>query len=281
MSEQAATLLACGKVNQRLRVLGRDPSGYHILETIFLRIELADQVTVRTGVSGRSVDCRGAELGPMERNLAYRAAMSLREAGGPEDFAIEIEKRIPVGAGLGGGSADAAAVLQGLNALSAKPLPHEALLRLAGELGADVPFLVSGAPMALAWGRGERLIPLGAPPVRQLVLLVPPFQVSTADAYRWWDESRSSADAEPMVWKAGKLGDWQELSRLARNDLEPVVAARHPEISGMRQALLDAGASIAMMSGSGSVVFGVFERAPGGEVRYEGAREVRTRTVGS
>ena len=260
MSGREARLPAQAKVNLYLRILAREASGYHQIETIFLRLALADEVVVRTGVGGRTVDCHGADVGPMELNLAYRAAMALRDAGGPDTFAIEIEKRIPVGAGLGGGSADAAAVLRALNALSDSPLPDDQLLGLAATLGADVPFLTSGAVMALAWGRGERMLVLEPPPSRTVVLLVPPFAISTAEAYAWLDaDLRQPASVpRPRIWRSDDLSGWPALSAIAHNDFEHLVAARHPEIDELASDLRAAGASSALMSGSGSAVFGIF-----------------------
>lgn len=260
MSHPAARILAQAKVNLVLRVLARETSGYHQIETLFLRLDLADEIVVRPGGRGRTLDCRGADVGPMERNLAYRAAMAMREAGGPDAFAIEIDKRIPVGAGLGGGSADAAAVLRALNAGRAEPLPDDRLLALAAGLGADVPFLASGAVMALAWGRGERMLALRSPPARQVVVLAPPFGVSTAQAYGWIDSAAPAVTAGMLDREA--LTDWTGLAANAHNDFEPVVTARHPDISGLVTALREAGASPALMSGSGSAVFGIFAHAP-------------------
>ncbi len=249
---------AQAKVNLYLRILAREASGYHQIETIFLRLALADEVVVRTGVAGRTLDCRGADVGPVERNLAWRAAMALRDAGGPDTFAIEIEKRIPVGAGLGGGSADAGAVLRALNSLSESPLPDDKLLAVAATLGADVPFLTSDAVMALAWGRGERMLALDPPPSRPVVLLVPPLSISTPDAYTWMDAHAASATA-PRLWQAADFLGWPALASLAYNDFEHVVVSRHSEVGDMLKLLRSSGASPAMMSGSGSAVFGVFD----------------------
>src|SRR5688572_27908453 len=162
-----ARVRAQAKVNLILRILAREASGYHGLETLFARLDLADEVTVRVGARGRAVDCRGADVGPPEANLALRAGEAFAEAAGwPAGFAVEIEKHIPVGGGLGGGSADAGAVLRALNALAPAPIPRETLLAIAGRLGADVPFLTDDAPLALAWGRGERMLALPALPPR-------------------------------------------------------------------------------------------------------------------
>src|SRR5574338_1226532 len=159
-----ARTVAQAKVNLVLRVLAREASGYHQLETLFCRLELADDVVVRTNVTGRSLECAGeamprAGLGPGEQNLAWRAASAYAEATGwPNAWAVEITKRIPVGGGLGGGSADAGAVLRCLNALAPAPVSEAALIALASGLGSDVPFLTIDAPLALGWGRGERLL---------------------------------------------------------------------------------------------------------------------------
>jgi 4-diphosphocytidyl-2-C-methyl-D-erythritol kinase len=256
VSGPAVRVNAQAKVNLRLRILAREASGFHQLETIFLRLALADEVTVRTGVRGRALECRGAETGPAERNLAYRAAMALREAGGPDTFAIEIEKRIPVGAGLGGGSADAAAVLRALNAAAERPLPDEHLLGLAARLGADVPFLASRAVMALGWGRGERMLALEPPPSRPVVLLVPPFPISTGEAYGWLDDMVGPPPMEPRLWNPSELSGWPALASLAHNDFERVVAVRHPSIATHLRELRTV-APLAQLSGSGSAVFGV------------------------
>lgn len=281
MSAPEVHVRAPAKVNLVLRILARESSGYHQLETLFLRIGLADEIAVRTGVQGRSVDCRGADTGPMERNLAYRAAMAVREAGGPDTFAIEIDKRIPIGAGLGGGSADAAAVLRALNGLASRPLPDESLLALAAGLGADVPFLTSGAGMALAWGRGERMLALAPPPSRPMIVLVPPFPIATADAYRWLDRAVPNPAMAPRLWGADDLSDWRALATHAHNDFEPVVAERHPAISDLGRALRDAGATLAMLCGSGSAVFGVFESdlPPASALERLGARMIVTNSA--
>ena len=183
----SAHVAAQAKVNLFLDVLERDPTGYHSLETAFLRIDLADDVTVRAA-PGRTLDVSGpalsaAGLGPTEKNLAYRAAVAYADATGwPSGFAIELVKRIPAGAGLGGGSADAGAVLRTLDALSPNPLGAR-LPEIGAALGADVPFMTIEEPMALGSGRGDRLKPIPALEPRAIVLAVSPFAISTADAY--------------------------------------------------------------------------------------------------
>jgi 4-diphosphocytidyl-2-C-methyl-D-erythritol kinase len=260
-----AQVQAQAKINLRLKILAREASGFHQLETLFLRLALADTVRVRHTAGSRSLDVAGlsetSAIGPAERNLAWRAAEAyLAAARWPGGFAIQLEKRIPIGGGLGGGSADAGAVLRALDAIAPTPLGEPALLRLAASLGADVPFLTSEHAFALGWGRGERLLALPVPPARQVVLLVPPFAVNTAAAYGWladWRASTGDASIAAGVLDLEALADWNELAGLARNDFEPVVVAHRPEIAALVATLREAGCAPAMMSGSGSVVFGV------------------------
>ena len=280
----AARVRAQAKVNLFLRVLAREVSGYHSIETLFLRLDLADEISVRV-TNGRSLDCAGpalppAGLGPVEKNLAFRAAEAYaRETGWPAGFAIEIVKHIPVGGGLGGGSADAGAVLRALDAISPSPLgPH--LVELAAGLGADVPFLSIESPMALAWGRGERLHPVRPLGARTVLLIVPDFPIATADAYRWLAEDRCEYVPAASVLAADALASWEAITAIATNDFEPVVRRRHPGIGELIDTLRSVDALIAMLAGSGSTVFGIFGEGaePHAVVRAPGATVVRTRT---
>lgn len=261
-----AHAVAQAKINLFLRVLSREVSGYHSIETLFLRIGLGDPVRVRVNDAGRrSIECHGPFLppdgiGPPEHNVAYRAAVAYAEvAGWPSGFVIDVEKQVPVGGGLGGGSADAAAVLRILDALAPDPVGAGALAQIAVQLGADVPFLVSDSACALAWGRGERLLHLRAPPPRAIELLVPSFGVSTKWAYEQFAAARGESQPRPVIHRPAQLSSWDHLAAIATNDLEPIVAGRHAEIAGYVASLRARGARIAMMSGSGSAVFGVFD----------------------
>jgi 4-diphosphocytidyl-2-C-methyl-D-erythritol kinase len=259
---RAVQVLAQAKVNLRLRVLAREASGYHQLETIFLRLELADVVRVRRA-RRNSLDVSGevtsAAIGPTEQNLAWRAARAYSEIAGERGgWAIELEKHIPIGGGLGGGSADAGAVLRALDAMSRKPLGEARLLAIAATLGADVPFLSTTHSCALGWGRGERLLALEPPPVRAVALLVPAFGVNTAEAYGWLSTRDRSAPPESWgVLDPAALATWKGIAAVAVNDFETVVTAHHPVLAAMVDALRAAGSAPAMLSGSGSVVFGV------------------------
>ncbi len=232
MSAKVARVAAQAKLNLGLRILARERGGYHSIETLYARIALADTVTIRPRDEERSVVVHGVEIGPQEQNLAYRAATAYGDAAGwPRGFEIEIVKRIPVGGGLGGGSADAGAVLRGLNALSPHPMREPELLRIAMSLGADVPFLTSTEPFALAWGRGERLLALPALPERTVVLVLPGFLVSTVDAYEWLAASRQADVPSPRLVSVPELTSWESLQKHVVNDFEPVVAEHHPEIA--------------------------------------------------
>ncbi|HEX6050381.1 MAG TPA: 4-(cytidine 5'-diphospho)-2-C-methyl-D-erythritol kinase [Gemmatimonadaceae bacterium] len=259
-----ARTIAQAKVNLFLRVLAREADGYHQIETLFARLELGDPVTVRTAVRGRSLDCAGESmppdgLGPVERNLAWRAAVAFAGATGwPNDWAIEVTKRIPVGGGLGGGSADAGAVLRCLNVLSPRSLPLRDLLALASTLGADVPFVTLEAPLALAWGRGERLLSLPSLPRRSVTLACFPFGVSTPAAFGWLDDERGTFRPAPAVHERDALSSWGGVSAIAHNDFEPIVAARYAEVARALAAFRGISstdpAALAVLTGSGSTV---------------------------
>ena len=285
---------AQAKVNLRLRILARETTGYHQLETLFLRLELADAVRVRRTAGARSLDVvgpvNGELLGPVERNLAWRAAIAYIEASGMMGgFAIQLGKNIPIGGGLGGGSADAGAVLRALDAMNPRPLGSRALANVAKGLGADVPFLTSEAPYALAWGHGERMLALAAPPARDVVLVVPSFAINTAEAFGWLAAREAASNGgqdDAAIFTAETLTGWDGLAAVAHNDFAPVVAERHPVVTEHVTALRGAGFQIAMLTGSGSTVFGVAGPNQGAAARIralpvarEGERYIHTRTA--
>lgn len=291
---RAVEVTAQAKVNLRLRILAREASGYHQLETLFLRIELADTVRIRRTSGARSLDAEGDvdanRLGPVDQNLAWRAAAAYFEASGMSGgYAIELVKCIPVGGGLGGGSADAGGVLRALDAMNDVALGWSTLTRIAERLGADVPFLTSEVPYALAWGRGERLLALSPPPVRDVVLVVPAFAVHTAAAFGWIaarEAQRSDARDRLTLFTAQALSEWSGIGEVAGNDFEGVVAERHGVVATCVEALRTAGYPIAMLSGSGSTVFGIAgEGRAGANSRLllsdagDGARYIHTRTA--
>ena len=224
---------AHAKINLFLRVLAREHDGYHQLETAFALLELADELVVRRTGPGVTLTVHGPDLGSPDENLAVRAARAVLQATG-EKFGVDIDltKRIPVRAGLGGGSSDAAAALHAVNALANGAVPRAELLHFAARLGSDVAFFVSDAPLAIAWGRGERLFRLEPLPAAPVLIAVPPVGVSTPDAYRWWDEARgNAADRRGAVTlDAGTLATWGSVGRASGNDFELPVFGRHPEL---------------------------------------------------
>lgn len=262
---RTAYAVAQAKVNLGLRVLARDASGYHAIETLFHRIDLADEVRIQRTDEERTLAVGGPMvppdgLGAPESNLAWRAAEAYWQAAGWDGgFAIQLEKRIPVGGGLGGGSADAGAVLRACDRLADRPMGQHRLLEIAATLGSDVAFMTSSAPAAIGWGRGERLLEVPTLPPRPMVLVVPPFGISTAEAYGWLAASRTGPVSRPTPASArAAQPDWRAME-LASNDFEPVVSARHHEIAEILRVLRSVGARPAMLSGSGSTVFGVFD----------------------
>ena len=265
-----ARAMAQAKVNLSLRILAREESGFHQIETVFQRLALADLVTVREA-DGRTLDMRfsdGArtvDLGPVEQNLAWRAAEAYAAvAGSPRGWAIEIGKHIPVGGGLGGGSADAAAVLRALDALAARPLGPSALVDIAARLGADVAFLTSTSELALAWGRGERMLDLPPLTAADVLLIVPDFGVHTGHAYAALAVHRAAGHLQAgAAWRSPRsLGSWSAVAADAVNDFEPVVFEMHPALATVRAQLAALPQTVlALMSGSGSTLFAVQEQS--------------------
>lgn len=219
------------------------------------------------------ITCDDPDVPTDRTNLVWKAASLLRRLGArkvgpPRDIVIDLHKRIPSQAGLGGGSADAAATLIALNTLWKLGLDTTTLARIGSRLGADVPFFFVGGT-ALGLGRGDDIYPLDEMPAVHVVVLRPGFGVSTVDAYGWYDTEIKRVRREPHA-RITPPG-WPSWSASLRNDLEPPVTKHHPAIGRLRQSLIDAGATFAAMSGSGSAVFGLFERA---EAARRTARDV-------
>jgi 4-diphosphocytidyl-2-C-methyl-D-erythritol kinase len=262
--ERPVVARAHAKVNLDLRVLGTRPDGYHELRTVFQSIDLHDVLIAQRKPGAFVLKCRtpGVPLG--DTNLAWRSAAALWRAlgrgGDPCDTVVTIEKQIPVEAGLGGGSADAAAALQALARLWGGA-PLSLLREVAAGIGSDVPFFLSGGT-ALGLGRGEEIYPLVDLPRHWIVIVRPPFGVSTAEAYGWYDEDRAAGVREPRSELQILPVPWPTRAAQMINDLEPPVVRRHPEIGAIKLALREAGAVAAAMSGSGSAVFGLFRTRP-------------------
>lgn len=249
---------APAKINIGLRILGRREDGYHELISIMVPVSLFDTLYLSSGArAGIRLDCGGRDDIPAdESNLACRAARSFQKKTGiREGLYIRLTKNIPVAAGLGGGSSDAAAVLLALNDMYDLPLTPEELQSLALELGADVPFFLYGRP-ALAGGIGEILDPIKNWEKNWYVTVTPPFQVSTAWVYSQLNLELTS-EADEDIFNSFKT-EPIKISQILVNDLEPVTSKRFPVINTLKKRLLAAGAEGAIMSGSGPTVFGVF-----------------------
>ncbi len=265
----AATRSAPAKVNLLLRILGSRSDGFHDLETLFQAVTLHDDVTVElSGRGGVEIEVEGADVGPAVSNLAYRAADSvLRAAGSREGVRVRLTKRIPAGAGLGGGSSDAAAALMCANRVLGVPLDGETLRTLAAGLGSDVPFFLGSSTLARGSGRGEILEGLPPLPVAHLVLVLPPVGVATGWAYGALDEWRRENRRVSHPGPGGKApSGWADVKALAGNDFEVVVAAVHPEVARSLAALRGEDAAPVLLSGSGAACFGVFPDAHAAEV---------------
>lgn len=266
-------ILAPAKINLFLRVLAREASGYHQLETLFAAVDLTDRIVVEQADEGVSLEVAGSRLGPPEENLVFRAAELFREKVGAEGgLRIRLEKNIPSGAGLGGGSSDAAATLRLLNAAYADPLGEGDLVSLGASLGADIPFFLCGRPWALAWGRGDRLLPSRRGVEATVLLLLPDVHVRTPDAFGALAASGTDYTTGAGVLKLDDLRSLDGLARASGNDFEDVVVGHFSALSGLSALLRDAGAEVSGLSGSGSAFFGVFSD--------EGAAEQAAATCG-
>jgi 4-diphosphocytidyl-2-C-methyl-D-erythritol kinase len=234
---------AFAKINLSLRVMGTRPDGYHELRTVFQSIALHDTLTIRLAPGRFALTCDVPGCPADRTNLVWRAAELVWRAAGrrgvPRDMSIHLTKRIPMRAGLGGGSSDAAAAIRALGRRWGVDDVRQRAI--AAALGADVPFFFEGGTV-LGLERGDLLFPLVDHPPAWVVIVVPRFGISTSDAFAWVD-SRSER---------------QSGVRRLENDLQAVVAERHPEIARIARALRRSGATMAAMSGSGSAVFGLF-----------------------
>ena len=277
---------APAKINLDLRVRRRRADGFHEVATILQSVALHDTLSIAVRRGPLTVRCAASSVPAGRENLVWTAGAALwralGRAGDPSGAVVAIRKRIPAAAGLGGASSDAASALRALRFCWEPRASPRLLADVAATVGSDVPFFLRGGTVR-ATGRGERLRRLRALPRRWVVLAVPDFGVSTADAYRWWDIDRQDeAACEPD----GPPPGWRRDPGRLRNDLEVPVARRHPEIHGLASRLRAAGALHAALTGSGSVVFGLYGSraravAASRAVRTTGGRACVTRTIDS
>ncbi|HTP03877.1 MAG TPA: 4-(cytidine 5'-diphospho)-2-C-methyl-D-erythritol kinase [Nitrospirota bacterium] len=274
------TIKAPAKINLCLSVFGKRPDGYHEVEMLIQMVGLYDEVTVARGDRGITVRCDNSAVPSGEGNIAWKAAAAmLKISERNTGLSIDIRKAIPVAAGLGGGSGDAAAVLAAANRLLGVRLNRERLAEVGAGLGMDVPFFFYG-PTALARGRGEILTTLTPLPKFSVLLVNPGFETSTAWVYKNVNlRLTKKVDCNKIAGLAVR-----SIAESLHNDLETVTAAMHPEISRIKGALLARGAIGACMSGSGPTVFGIFEteeacRAAAKSISGEGWKLYPTETL--
>ena len=259
-SPDAVRIAAHAKINLFLRVLSREASGFHGIETVFSLLELADEIVVQRAESGVELDVCGADTGPVEDNLAVRAARALLAATGDRfGVRIRLTKHVPVRAGLGGGSSDAAATLHAVNKLSGGAVPRHEIIQLAAKLGSDIPFFASGAAMALGWNRGERLFRIAGPSAAPVLLVIPQGGVSTPAAYAHLDRARREPTSRGgLILDSEALRTWGGIGRLGGNDFESVVWAEHPRVRTAFERVALTRPLVARMSGSGSAIVGIY-----------------------
>jgi 4-diphosphocytidyl-2-C-methyl-D-erythritol kinase len=266
---QTASLSAPAKVNLFLRVLHRRSDGFHELETLFQAIDYCDDILVELNDLGQiSLEVTGLEVGPVKHNLAYRAASAYREAAGlQEGIHVRLTKHIPAGAGLGGGSSDAAAVLRGLDYLTEGLLDTEALRKIASNIGSDVSFFLCHSTTALAHGRGEILEPIKPLPQEALLLILPPVHVSTRNAYEMLGRSSDDNGHHTGLSLIRARRDWDTIISSAHNDFEVTTADLHPEVRCSLGALRQKGYPLVLLSGSGAACFAIARN--GGDVQSD------------
>jgi 4-diphosphocytidyl-2-C-methyl-D-erythritol kinase len=262
--KHSIALRAFAKINLGLRILGKRPDGYHEIRTLYQTIELNDrlEVALLPRLGGIQVECHHADVPSGRGNLVFRACELWKRARRFKGrIEICLEKHIPVGSGLGGASSDAAVTLLGLERLSGDQLDGATRLRLAAHLGSDVPLFFWGGRV-LGCGRGEEVYPLDDLPRRHCLVVYPGFSVSTAEAYRQASlRLTRRGEARKVygfgVWSRVPLETWGP----AENDFESVVFAKWPELASLKRQLLRAGAETALLTGSGSAVYAIFDSA--------------------
>lgn len=254
------TLEARAKINLFLRVLGRRADGFHEIESIFHTVDLADRIEVDDADDLVVEMDEASEVRldiPPEENIVYRAAQLLRRTSEvPHGARIRILKSIPFGAGLGGGSVDAAAVLVALERTWGLSLSDESLRDVAAEVGSDVPYCLTGGP-ALVTGRGENVSPVPAPETLWCVLGISSDPLSTAEVYGLWQADDDGAATSHQLAMALGAGDVQGVAAALHNDLEPVAFRLRPSLAQGKKRMLEAGALGAVMSGSGPTILGL------------------------
>jgi 4-diphosphocytidyl-2-C-methyl-D-erythritol kinase len=279
---RAISVKAFAKINLSLEIKAKRADGFHEVQTILQALDLSDHLAFASRRGPFQISCSTPGVPTDRTNLVWRAAQRLWQAGGrdgePRDVAVTLTKRIPMEAGLGGGSSDAAAALLALRRVWKLRTSDEELFGIGAGLGSDVPYFFVGGT-ALGLGRGEEVYPLADLPRWWVVLIIPPFGIATADAYEWLDERRArTADAAQTRYLPGT---WLGRRVPLVNDLERAVNDRHPVIGTLIERLSKLDAVMAAMSGSGSTVFGIFSSAAASANALRVLRKSGARAIGS
>ena len=284
-------LRAYAKINLDLRIIGKRDDGYHEIQTLMQTIDLWDDLKIqrswRQGIQLRCVGLKGVPAGA--ENLAYRAADALLSSSIPNaGVTITIHKRIPMGAGLGGGSSDAAAVLRGINQLMKLRLSSHRLSSIASKLGSDIPYFLHGG-LCAAFGRGISVRPIRATRRVPILLVIPFLHISTAEAYRWYAERRTGKSSSPIESNSRYLrkmefayrnGLWSSM----KNELEAEALIHHSQLSAIKIMLYKNGAVHTQMTGSGSCIYGIFDsiqslRNAANDVKHSGNKAKMIRFI--
>jgi 4-diphosphocytidyl-2-C-methyl-D-erythritol kinase len=272
----AITVKAFAKINLDLQVLGVRPDGYHELRTTFQSIALADVLTFRKTRGPFRIECEDPALPADRTNLIWRAAERVlrlsRRRDSPSGVTVHVEKNIPMQSGLGGGSSDAAATLRALSVLWRVKVSDAELHHAAAALGADVPYFLEGGT-ALGFHRGDLIFPLDDIAPAWVVIVVPEFGVSTKEAFAWWDHDKAGRDRQEGRYRREGRSRRQEEGA---NDLQAVVAKRHPIVTTLVRTLTKHGAFQASLSGSGSAVYGLFRRRSAAQAAARSLASSRT-----
>jgi 4-diphosphocytidyl-2-C-methyl-D-erythritol kinase len=284
MNGLSITEKANAKINLFLRVFEREDNGYHRIDTLFQRLALADDVEIRVRGVERDlvVTWDGTvpvDIGPAEENLAWRAAVAYAYAADwPTGWEIRLNKRIPAGSGLGGGSSDAAAVLRALDRMAERPMGIDRLTGIGASLGADVAFFVQDCSLARGTGYGTVIDPLLALPPARVVLAIPEYAVNTGAAYAALDRNRERAAGSDAPVPDFNAGSWTSLRQVQVNDFEPTIFGVQDDLRAVRDWFEREGATLARLSGSGSTVFGLWEHGGPRLQAPVGFRLIETKT---
>lgn len=258
MTRDQLLFKSVAKINLTLEILGHRDDGFHDLRSVFQTIELSDELefSLTPEKIVLDLDCPGGDEDFFSSNIVHRTAVTMRHRWKvKKGVRICLRKKIPIGSGLGGGSSNAAVTIRGLDELWGLGLSPEDILTLSAEIGSDVPFFYYGGTV-LVEGRGERLSPMDDIEPYFIVIVKPAFSLSSSDAYRWWDERESSGRP---VRRHDHFVSGRSLSGLLHNDFEDVLFPRYPVLRTIKEALLTLGCSDALLSGSGSCIFGLVE----------------------